>query len=169
MSTDSKRVIIGCLGAVHGVRGWLKIHSYTDPITNILEYPNWQIQHKNQWRPLDVEDSKINNNTILIKIRDINDRDIAKTYTNDLIAINREALPEPGENEYYWSDLIGLNVTNTAGIMLGKIVEMRDTGANDIIIIQGEKRRHLVPYLNHVIQSIDLDKQQMIVDWDDDF
>lgn len=161
-------VTLGRLGAPHGVRGWLKVHSFTDPITNILDYPIWQIQHAGQWQSFKVITARPHGKAIIAQLEGINDRDLAARYTNNLIAIDRSDLPDTEDDEYYWNDLIGLIVTNHEGIKLGKIVEMRDTGANDVMIIQGDKR-HLVPFLKHVIQSVDLAAGTMVVDWDHDF
>lgn len=165
---NQNKVVIGRLGAAFGVRGQLKVTSYTDPVTNILDYPNLYIQHQGDWMPLLVEQLKRQGDTIVIKMVGIDDRDIAKTYTNDLIGIDRDALPTTEDDEYYWSDLIGMTVTNTEQVELGTIIEMRDTGANDVMIIKG-KKRHLVPFIDSVLQSVDRDKKHIIVDWDDDF
>jgi 16S rRNA processing protein RimM len=165
---NQNKVVIGCLGSVFGVRGQLKVNSYTTPFTNILEYPNWQIQHKGQWQPLAIENLKRQGNMIVLKIDGIDDRDIAKTFTNDLIAIERDELPDAEENEYYWSDLVGLKVITTNDFELGTIIEMRETGANDVMIIKGENR-HLVPFIDDILQSIDLENKVIIVDWDHEF
>ena len=165
---QSKKVIVGRLGAAFGVRGQLKVNSYTDPITNILDYPHWQVQHQGTWQPLPLESKKKQGNTIVIKMKGIDDRDIAKAYTNDLIGIEHTDLPPAPAGEYYWSDLEGCTVHNTEKVVLGTIVEMRDTGANDIMVIEGE-RRHLIPFIPDILQSVDLDQQLIIVDWDDDF
>lgn len=161
-------VTLGRLGAPHGVRGWLKVHSFTNPITNILDYPIWQIQQAGQWQSFKVINAHPQGKAIVAQLDGINDRDQAALHTNNLICVDRNELPEADDDEYYWNDLIGLNVTNLEEKILGKIIEMRDTGANDIMIIKGEKR-HLVPFIKHVIQSIDLTHGIMVVDWDYDF
>lgn len=168
LDKQNKRVIIGCLGAAFGVQGYLKVNSYTTPKTNILDYPDWQVQHQGQWQPLPIERLKQQGDGIVLKIKGIDDRDIAKTYTNDLIAINRDELPDTSSDEFYWTDLEGLTVKTTTGETLGTIIEMRDTGANDVMIIKGEKR-HLVPFIDGVLISVDLEQQLVIVDWDHDF
>ncbi len=165
---SQNKVVIGCLGSVFGVRGQLKVHSYTDPITNILNYPVWQIQHQGQWQALPIEKVGLQGSLIIVKIKGVDDRDIAKMYTNDLIAIERSELPPTADNEYYWDDLIDMTVVTTTGVTLGSVIEMRDTGANDILIIKGE-RRHLVPFIDSVICSVDRDNKQITVDWDHEF
>lgn len=166
--TSEQKVVLGCVGAPYGVRGWVKINSYTDPLTNILNYSEWFLKHQNKWIPLTVESAKPHGHGIIAKLAGIEDPETAKQYTNELIAINRELLPQPLPNEYYWEDLIDLTVTTLSGITLGQVIEVRNTGANDILIIQGDKR-HLVPFIDHVIQTVDLVNRSIIVDWDHDF
>ena len=167
MAKDNK-IILGCVGATYGVRGWVKINSYTDPVTNILDYSEWFIEHQGQWRAISVEAAKPHGNGIIAKLAGIDDPETAKRYTNNPIGVDRTLLPKPLDNEYYWDDLIDLTVTNTVGATLGKVVEVRNTGANDILIIEGDKR-HLVPFIDHVIQAVDLANQSIIVDWDEEF
>lgn len=166
MSNDL--VILGRLGSPHGVRGWLKVNSFTNPTTNILEYPTWHIEHAGQWCLMSIVAARPQGNTLVVQLDGLTDRDQAALYTNDLIAVKRDELPATEDNEYYWNDLIGLTVTTTDDKTLGKIIELRETGANDVIVIEGE-RRHLIPFLKHVVLSVDLQNKQMRVDWDDDF
>ena len=166
--SDSKRVILGKLGAPYGVKGWLKVTSYTDPISNILDYADWQLKHQNQWRAAIIEHRKVLGNGIAIKLKGVDDRDAAQLHTHDLIAINQSALPTVETNEYYWHELLGVTVETDTGVVLGKIIEMKDTGANDVMIIKGDKR-HLVPFIDHVLKSVDIANQKIIVDWDHEF
>lgn len=168
MNNQDKKMILGCIGATYGVRGWVKINSYTDPLTNILNYRKWFVNHQGEWLPFIVESARPHGNSIVAKLVGIDDPDIAKQYTNNPIGIDRDLLPTPSADEYYWDDLVELTVTTSTGAILGKVVEVRNTGANDILIIQGDKR-HLVPFIDHVIQTVDLNKKSIIVDWDYDF
>lgn len=161
-------VTLGRLGAPHGVRGWLKVHSFTNPITNILNFPHWEIQHAGQWKTVKVLNARPQGKALVVQLEGIDDRDQAALHTNSLIRVARTELPDTEADEYYWNDLIGLSVTNLEEKKLGKIIEMRDTGANDVMIIEGDKR-HLVPFLKHVIQSVDLQQGAMVVDWDYEF
>lgn len=163
-------VILGRLGAPHGVRGWLKVNSYTSPITNILEYPIWIIKNGNELKPLKVLNTKPNGKMLIVQLEGITDRNQASLFTNNEIHIERHKLPETEPDEYYWHDLIGLTVSSTDGIDFGKIIEMRETGANDVMIIQSSnKQRCLVPFLKHVIKQVDTTNKTMLVEWDNDF
>lgn len=163
-----EKIIVGKFASVFGVKGWIKVISYTDPPENLFNYADWFVKHNRAWQPINIEAAKPHGKAFVVKIQDIDDRDIAHTYTNNEIAITRDALPDLPEGEYYWSQLVGLTVTTTEGVTLGTIVRLDETGANDIIFIRGDRER-VLPYIDSVVKNIDLDKQQMIVDWDPDF
>ena len=162
------KIILGRFGAVYGVRGWLRVVSFTQPIENILNYPKWQVQHLDSWETIIVEDGKIHGKGIIVKIKEISDREQAQAYTSDDIAIDSEALPELNKDEHYWKDLIGMSVITKDGITLGTVKNLLETGANDVLIIKG-KRERMIPYTKHTIQSIDIEKKIITVDWDPDF
>jgi len=158
------KIILGRLGTVHGVQGWIKLHSFTHPSSNILNHiQDWQIKDP-QWTPLPIEKHKAHGDGYVIKIKGIDDREIAKRFTNKDIAIERDLLPETQPNEYYWSDLEGLSVITQEGVTLGKIDHLMNSGANDILVVKGDRKR-LLPFLKHVIVKVDMEAQQIIVDW----
>jgi 16S rRNA processing protein RimM len=165
--TKAKTITVGKVGSSFGVHGWLKIHTYTEFGPTILEYQPWLIQRPNgQIEPLALEDSKRHGDNILIKVKGIDSPEAAKLLTNQLILIYRDQLPILDENDYYWSDLIGLTVINQAGITLGKVIYLMETGANDVLVVKGE-REHAIPYLpGNTIKHIDLNKKEMQVDWE---
>lgn len=165
----TQRIIIGRIGSAFGVHGWLKINSFTDPPENILQYSPWQIQSKQTWITINIADSKIQSNKILIKLNDCNSPEQAKLYANSEIAIWRDQLATLSDNEYYWSDLEGLSVVNTNGVKLGIVDHLMNTGANDVLVIKGAKD-HLIPYMPgmYIIQ-VNLHEKKILVDWDEDF
>lgn len=166
-NTKAKTITVGKVGSSFGVHGWLKIHTYTEFGPTILEYQPWLIQRPNgQVEPLAQEDSKRHGDNILIKVKGINSPEAAKLLTNQLILIHRDQLPTLDENEYYWSDLIGLTVINHDGTVLGKVITLMETGANDVLVVKGD-REHAIPYLpGKTVKHIDLEKQEMQVDWE---
>lgn len=168
MSSDS-HITIGKFAKAYGVKGWIKVVSYTDPITNLIDYaPHWQVIHNNKTLSLDIEDAKLHGKFVIVKIKGYNAPETVRTFTNDLIKIAREDLPTLKDDEHYLADMIGLNVVSTSGVNFGKISEIQETGANDVIVVEGEKRT-LIPYLDHVVLKINVDKQEMLVDWEDDY
>lgn len=162
------RIIVGHFGQSYGVKGWLKVHSLTDPIDNILHYSPWQVQHLNQWHLVKITHAKQQGNNIIVKLAECDTPEAAKTYTNDPIAIEREQLPVLPKDEYYWTDLIGLRVINQEGIDFGIVDSLLATGSNDVFVIKGDRQR-LLPYTTEVVNNIDLTQKIIHVIWDADF
>jgi 16S rRNA processing protein RimM len=167
---DEGLVALGKVSGVFGVKGWVKVHSFTDPREGIVEYGSWQILQKGQWREVELEGGSRQAKTVIAKIKGIDDRDEAMLLMGSKIAIRSDQLADLGENEYYWHDLEGLQVINTEGIDLGKVSQMMETGANDVmVVVEGDKER-LIPFtVNHTVQKVDQDAGVITVDWDADF
>jgi 16S rRNA processing protein RimM len=169
-----KRVYLGRISTVYGVKGWLKVHSQTQPRNNIFDYPVWQLKQNNQWHELKVEQGKPHGKTLVVKLAGIDDRDQAQVWVGATIAINRSQMPATQEDEHYWSDLINMQVVTTEGVALGKVATLMETGSNDVLVIRGEyqgkKTEHLVPWLvGDVIIEVNQASQQVTVDWDPEF
>ena len=180
MSTDDQEqqwVPVGKLNGLFGVKGWVKIFSNTQPKENILTYSPWFLKRNGQWQEFKLLSGKSHGKGVIAQLEGCTDRDAAAELIGSEIAIKREQLAKPASGEYYWNDLIGLLVTNLDGIELGKITSMLETGANDVMIVQGEekdtkgkKRERLIPFVfEEVIQEINLEQGFMTVDWDIDF
>lgn len=164
-------VVVGRVGSPYGVRGWMKLSSYTQPAENILQYKRWFIQISDDWQPVDMVNLQTqvsDDGYIRIKLPHCESPEAARTYTNLLIAVTQDQLPVLSEGDYYWSDLEGLNVVNTAGELFGQVDHLFATGANDVLVVKGDKER-LLPYIKDVILKVDLEKGQILVDWDADF
>lgn len=164
---NSQKIILGRLGDAFGVNGWSHLFSFTEPQSNIFNYKNWQLQ-KNTANPGDFElikldDYKPHGKGYIVKIAHTHDRDDALRLKGKSIAVERTELPTLKKNEYYWSDLIGLAVTNVQGESLGTIDYLFETGSNDVIVTTS---RQFIPYLKSVIVEIDLQKKIMRVDWE---
>ena len=161
------KIVMGKIASPYGVRGWSKVVSYTNPIENLLNYPQWEIQHQHRWQTIHIEKGKVHGRWLVVKIAGCNDREQAKLYTNNLVAIPREQLAPTPENEFYWSDLIGLEVYDLTDTLLGRIESLMETGANDVIVVAGKDNRQiLIPYIKQVVKSVDLTAKKMTVDWE---
>ncbi|SMN11216.1 16S rRNA processing protein RimM [uncultured Candidatus Thioglobus sp.] len=146
----------------------MKIFSHTHPRKNVLWYQPWHIQLDGQWQTLEIVKGREQGKTIVAQIQDINDREQARLMIGTDIYIEKSQLPTLKQNEYYWEDLIGLEVINQQNISLGKVSNLMDTGANSVLIVQGEKE-HWVPYIKPFLCEVSLEKQQILVDWDENF
>jgi 16S rRNA processing protein RimM len=162
-------IIVGQLGKTYGVFGWVKVNSFTNPIENVLDYEPWFYQQKNQWIELPVNDAQSQGNSIVAHIEGYDTPEAARALTGIEIAVQRSQLPALAKDEFFWCDLVGLNVITTNGIELGTVSRLFYTGANDILVVQGNKE-HLIPYIkDHFVLKVDIPKQTMIVDWDPEF
>ena len=167
------KLIVGAISGVFGVKGWVKIFSETDPRENILNYSPWFIEINKQWQIVKVVSSKKHGKAVIAQLEGVNDRDQAETLRRARIAINPSQLPDTSESEFYWRDLKDLNVSNSAGFEFGKVVEILETGANDVLVIRsnnkdkdGKYEEYLIPYIwQQVILKVDLEQGIIEVDW----
>lgn len=163
------RVSIGRINGLYGVRGWIKVFSYARPITNILNYSPWQLYQHGQWQTVSLSEGKAHGKGIIARFESISNRDEAARLVGSEIAVNREQLPPTPKGEYYWADLIGLTVVNREDITLGQVDHLLETGANDVLVVKGERER-LIPFLREqVVVDVDLAQSVLRVDWDEDF
>jgi 16S rRNA processing protein RimM len=164
-----QQINVGRISGVFGVKGWVKVFSFTDIRENILNYSPWMLKKDSETRTFAVIDGKLQGKAVVAQLDGINNRDQAASLIGWDIFITPEQLPKAAKGEYYWSDLIGLNVETTQGIQLGIVDSLLETGANDVVIVKGERER-VIPFLQgQTIVNIDLDYGRMIVDWDPDF
>jgi 16S rRNA processing protein RimM len=166
MSTD-KLVALGYISAVHGVKGWVKIHSWTRPLEAILEYQPWLIGEEQ--KSVKIVDGRKQGKGLAALLPEIQDREQARLLVGQQISVQRDQMPDTDPGEYYWSDLEGLEVKTLTGEILGRVVELMETGANDVLVIRGQ-REHLVPYIHgQFVLDVDLTEGWIEVDWDPDF
>ena len=158
-------ISIGRIGKSYGVHGWVHVHSSCDPADNILLYTQWMVKKKSEWVSLNVTDCKRHHTGFIAKLEAIHSPEQAKSWANKEIAIEAKQLPTLDQGEFYRHDLIGLQVTTTEDDVLGTVVEIIETGANDVFVIEGQSR-HLIPYIDSAVIQIDPDNQSIIVDWD---
>lgn len=169
-------VVLGKFGAVYGINGWLKVNSYTDIPEGIFDYTPWQIQVQGNWRQMQISGKKRHGNGLIVKLADVADRDQAQLYVNADIAVERSALPQLAEGDFYWRDLMGMAVVNEAGYHLGEVVDMMETGSNDVLVVKANKSdafgktERLLPFLtDSVIKEVNNAEKRILVDWDPDF
>jgi 16S rRNA processing protein RimM len=166
---NSDWVVIGRFGRPHGIKGLISIISFTDPRDNILSYTDWHAYINKQWQPVKLLDLTSNNKSILAKVDGYVEREDLAYLTNIDIGIKSEQLPMLDEGEFYWSQLVGMEVVTVEGISLGQVTEILSTGANDVLVVVGEKR-HLIPYLpGKSIIKVNDSQRIITVDWDMDF
>jgi 16S rRNA processing protein RimM len=162
-------VTVGHISGLYGVRGWVKVFSYTEPREALLDYKEWLLGGPEGWTPVAVAEARTHGRTLVARLAGAEDRDAAAAYVGADVAVPRERLPETGEGEYYWADLEGLEVRHRDGRVLGRVSRMLATGAHDVMEIrpEGQDREILVPFVtDEVVLDVDLDNGVIDVDWE---
>ncbi|HEX5420855.1 MAG TPA: ribosome maturation factor RimM [Gammaproteobacteria bacterium] len=162
------RVGLGRISGLHGVRGWLKVYSYTEPREHIIDFDAWLIEQGGEAHRVEVEAGRSSGKQVIAKLRGIDDREAARAWIGAEILVERSTLPvcEPGE--YYWVDLEGLEVRNKAGERLGRVDHVMATGANDVLVLSGPEA-HMIPFAAPILQRVDLPGGVIVVDWERSF
>ena len=162
-------ISMGRIDGLYGVKGWIKIRSHTEPRENIVRYTPWYLKQADQWTPVEITAGRRHGKTVVAHLEGVDDRDQAATTLGMEIAVRRDQLPPPKNGEYYWVDLEGMRVVTQAGQELGQISHLFETGANDVMVIRGDKER-LIPFVEpDVVMEVDFHTHRMTVDWDPDF
>ena len=165
-----RRIIIGRISGVQGLRGWLKLFSHTEPRENVFLYQPWLLGNSGKacgaaWTEIEFADYGTSGKSLTVKLPGIEDREAALALVGKMLAVCREQLPEPASGEYYWADLIGMEVIAPTGARLGRVVDIRATGANDVLIVQGETRRSVPFVMGEVVRDVDQAGAVITVDW----
>lgn len=163
-------VIIGRIGAPFGVKGWVKVQSFTQPSDNIFNYHPWLIRANKQWQTISIAAKQIQHKQAVIQFENCHDREQAQRYTNCDIGISRTLLPTLPKDEFYWQDLVGLQVINQDNRNLGTVTQLMETGANDVLIVKSDSEEIAIPLLfDEVVIDVDLTNKILRVQWDPDF
>lgn len=162
-------VILGRIAGVYGVKGWVRVHSHTAPRENILSYSPWLLRRNGGWEARAVEEGRRHGKGVVARLAGIDDRDVAVTFVGADIAVPRQRLGRLEAGGYYWTDLEGLEVVTVGGVGLGIVDHLFETGANDVMVVKGDRER-LVPFVEpEVIRAVDFSSGRIVVDWDPDF
>jgi 16S rRNA processing protein RimM len=162
---DGREVVLGRVSGLFGVKGWVKVYSYTEPRDSILQFRRWFLLAHPDRRVLQVAEGRKHGKSIVVRFEGIDDRDAAAELLDAEIGVPRETLPETAPDEYYWTDLEGMQVVNIDGRLLGRVAYLLATGANDVLVVQGDEEI-LVPFVaGSVIRNVDMAKGVISVDW----
>lgn len=167
---------MGRIVAPYGIKGWIRIQPFTQQQRGLLDYPRWQVGQEDCWQSRTVEAAKVHGATVVAKLEGVTDREQAAALQGMRIAVSRDDFPEPAANEFYWADLVGLKVVNAAGVALGSVTRVFETGANDVLVVESKlaneganQRQRLLPFIAPVIRQVDIAGGTIIVDWDADY
>ena len=161
---------MGRIASAHGIRGWVKIQPFTEYLDSLLDYRTWWVgQEHGPWREVTVQQCEVHNKTLAAQLPDCPDRTAAEKLKGLLIAVPRSSLPKQDKDEYYWSELIGLAVVNEAGVTLGTVTNLLETGANEVLSVQGDSGEILIPFVASAIKQVDIKNRTILVDWSADY
>ena len=165
---ERKSVPLGYISGVFGVQGWVKVHSWTDPRDAILSYPTWQLGEPAD-RTVNMIEGRLHGKTVVAALEGVGDRDAALSLRGAQISVPRSALPELQGPQWYWTDLVGLEVRNREGDSYGRIGRMMETGAHDVMVVNGERER-LIPFVvGPIVKDVNLEQGLVVVDWQADY
>jgi 16S rRNA processing protein RimM len=163
--SDLRRIEVGRLGAAHGVRGWLRVQSFTDPPQRLFEWKRWRLQSGAE---VNVLEARPQGNGWIAQLEGIEDRDAAGRLSGQVVLVDRDELPATTGREYYRADLVGFEARNLEGVLLGVVDYFIDTPGNAVMVIKGT-REYLVPMVAQYLRSVDQQSRRLVVDWPEDF
>ncbi|MGQ0697869.1 MAG: ribosome maturation factor RimM [Panacagrimonas sp.] len=170
----SDRLTLGKVAGVYGVKGWVKLVSFTRPIENLLDYSPCWIAKGSGFEAKLIE-GKLHTSGLIARMSGpdghlIEDRDVAASLIGSEIQVERNCLPKPDDGEFYWFDLVGLAVKNLEGVSLGKVVEVTSNGAQDVLVLKDGETERLIPFVHGpIIQSVSLQDGVIVADWQPDY
>lgn len=174
-------VVTGKIVSVYGVKGWLKIRSFTQDEEDLFHYKPWMLKVRGngsgpqeKWREVSFDQYRKHGKGYVAHLEGCDDRNEAELLRGLEIAVDKNVLPELDADETYWADLEGLQVVNLQGETLGLVDTVLETGANDVLFVKPcdasiDEQERLIPYVNHVINEVDLDKAVLTLDWRADY
>ncbi|MGD8976532.1 MAG: ribosome maturation factor RimM [Gammaproteobacteria bacterium] len=160
---------VGRVSGLFGVKGWVKLYSFTEPRGRLLEYEPLLLGKPGGWRTVRLVEGQIHGKGLIGRFDGVEDRDQAAALVGMDLAVRRSQLPATGSDEVYWVDLLGLTVVNTRGETLGAVERLLETGANDVLVVQGDRER-LIPFARgSIVKDVDLQAGTILVDWERDY
>ncbi len=161
-----KRVRLGRISGSYGIKGWVRVFSFTDPREKILEYGPWILGTGDTQQPGVVVAGRRHGKSVIAALEGIEDRDAAKALVDMDIFVDRESMPQPDAGTWYWVDLEGMTVETTEGEGLGNVDSFIETGARDVMVVVAENRRRLIPFARpEIVVDVDTERGVITVDW----
>lgn len=159
---------MGRLLAPRGIKGWLKVKTFTEEADALADFDVWWLKQGEAWVQRAVEDTELVHLGFSAKLQGVDDRNAAELMRGIDVALPRSDLPE-FDDAIYWVDLIGLEVVNLAGEKLGTLDSLLETGANDVLVVKTESKELLIPYTERSVHDVDLKAKRIVVDWQKDW
>ncbi|MGY3264619.1 ribosome maturation factor RimM [Lysobacter sp. HA35] len=170
-NNPGRRILVGRVVGAFGVRGEVKLESWTEPRSALFGYRPWILRDaRGVERELMGVRGRAVGKSLAAEIPGVEDRDAADAMRGTEIYVPRSALPKAAEGEFYWTDLEGLGVVNTEGVAMGRVTHLFATGANDVLVTREGDREWMIPFVRpQFVTEIDIEAGRITVDWDPDF
>jgi len=174
MPSRTDLIQVGHVHTAYGIKGWVWVMSRTDPIANIFAYGPWYLDRAGTLSQVKLTDHRAQGKGLVAQFAGCEDRNAADLLIGATIWVPKSVLQTQADDEYLWSDLIGLRVVTEQGVLLGKVDDMMETGANDVIVVQAcdgsiDQQERLLPWVDQVVLKVDLDARCLVVDWDPEY
>jgi 16S rRNA processing protein RimM len=151
-----------------GVKGWVKVKSFTEAPDALGVFPIWMVSTKDGWRDIALQDFEVHSKGPVAKLAGVEDREAADALRGAQVAVTREDLGEAEEGTLYWVDLVGLEVVDEEGKRLGEVEGLFETGETSVLVVKGVKER-LIPFVPQYVKSVDREAGRITVDWKADY
>ena len=165
---DDDLICVGHILGAQGIKGWIRVFSNTSPRENIVSYSPWLIEQGDELKAVKVE-GRLQGKNVVAKLEGVEDRTQAEALIGCRLLIHKRQLPGLDAGDYYWSDLIGLSVETLRAEPLGTVTAMLETGADDVMVLNGDRER-LIPFvMDEIVREVDLDERRLVVDWSPEY
>lgn len=162
-------VTMGYISGAFGIHGWVNVVADTEYADSLFDYQTWWLGREGQWQAYQLEKGQAHAKKLAAKLEGVADRDVAHALRGCVIAVPRSAMPELGEDEFYWADLVGMSVVNTRSEVLGTVANLLSTGANDVLVVRDGQDERLLPFVSAVVLTVDKTEKLITVDWGLDY
>ena len=167
-------IVLGRILAPYGVRGAVKLQVYADAPASWCALPHWRLSADSEagdadWRECELQQASVHNKVVLAKLAGVEDRDAAARLSGCYVGVPRAALPATAKDEYYWADLVGLDVVNEDGDSLGRVSSLLESGANTVLCVGSGKEQRLLPFVAQVVKQVDVAGGVVRVAWGKDW
>lgn len=167
-------IVLGKIVGAYGVQGWVRVHPFADDPAAWGRMKSWWLGREDvpadTWREVGVHRCRTQGDALVAQLDGVADRNAAEALKGVLLGAPREALPATGEDEYYWADLVGLEVVNGRGESLGRVRELIESGASDVlVVVSGDGTERLLPFVDAVVRKVDIGAGRIGVEWEADW
>jgi 16S rRNA processing protein RimM len=166
-------VVMGRVAGPYGVRGFARVQVFTESTDGLLAFDAWLVGRPGHWETRRVVEAGTYRDGLVVRFEGVETPEAARTLRGSEVAVRRRELPPTDSEEVYWVDLVGCSVVNREGIDLGRVVSLMETGANDVMVVVAggvtERKERLIPYVEQVVESVDLASRIVRVDWGRDY